>query len=235
MKKFSFLFYIFSLIGAGIIIIALFVIKSELYLITNGIETTGVVIDISIDRSSNNKETYFPIIQFNTEKNVETTFRSTTGSSGYRNSIGNEVPIIYLPNNPQKASINSFFSLYGPGLILTIFGLIFTSIGLIPLVIIRRKNNKNKRLKREGTPLTVKITDVILNQHVHINRQSPYQIVADHHDKLNNRIIRYKSDYIFFDPSPYINSDLITIYIDKNNPKKYYLDISFLPTLEDSF
>lgn len=111
--------------------------------------------------------------------------------------------------------------------------MVFASIGLIPIFIGRKKNNKNQRLKREGSPLTVKITDVILNNYIQINRQSPYQIIADYHDKLNNRVIRYKSDYIFFDPSPYINSNLITVYIDKKNPKRYYLDISFLPTLED--
>lgn len=98
MKKFSFVFYVFSFIGAVIFIISLFVIKSELNFIRNGVETTGVIIDVSIDRSSDNKQTYFPIVQFNTEDNIEIIFRSSAGSSNYHNSIGNEVEVIYLPN-----------------------------------------------------------------------------------------------------------------------------------------
>lgn len=75
MKKFKFLFYLFAIIGVVIFVVALFVIKSELHLVRNGIETTGVVIELSINKSSNDRSIYHPIIQFTTKDNREIIFR----------------------------------------------------------------------------------------------------------------------------------------------------------------
>lgn len=233
MKKFKFLFYIFAIIGVIIFIVALFVIKSELHLVRNGIETTGVVIDQSMSQSSNERSVYHPIIQFTTNDNRKITFRSLEGSNPPRFHLGENISVIYLQNDPQRATINNFLGLYGAGTILGIFGLVFASTGLIPLYFIRRKANRNQRLKRDGMPINVKISEVIINNNIRINQRSPYQIIADYHDTLNNRLIRYKSGYIFFDPTPYINKELVTVYVDKRNPKIYYLDISFLPSFEE--
>ncbi|MEQ5092806.1 DUF3592 domain-containing protein [Proteus terrae] len=233
MKKFKFLFYIFALIGAIIFIVALFVIKSELNVVRNGIETTGIVIDQSVSKSSDGDYFYHPIIQFNTEDNREITFRSPEGSSQSRFYLGEKINVIYLPNDPQRATINNFLGLYGAGTILSIFGLLFASTGLIPLYFIRRRATRDQRLKRDGMPINVKISEIIINSNISFNHRSPYQIIADYHDTLNNRLIRYKSGYIFFDPTPYINRELITVYVDKKNPKIYYLDTSFLPSFEE--
>lgn len=234
MKKFKFLFYIFALIGAIIFLVALFVIKSELNVVRNGIETTGVVIDQSVSKSSDGDYFYHPIIQFNTEDNREITFRSPEGGSQSRFYLGEKINVIYLPNDPQRATINNFLGLYGAGTILSVFGLVFASTGFIPLYFIRRRATRDQRLKRDGMPINVKISEIIINSNISFNHRSPYQIIADYHDTLNNRLIRYKSGYIFFDPTPYINRELVTVYVDKKNPKIYYLDISFLPSFEES-
>ncbi|MBI6530845.1 DUF3592 domain-containing protein [Proteus vulgaris] len=233
MKKFKFLFYIFAIIGVVIFIVALFVIKSELHLVRNGIETTGVIIDLSMSNSSNERSVYHPIIQFTTNDNREITFRSLEGSNPPRFHLGENISVIYLQNDPQRATINNFLGLYGAGTILGVFGLVFALTGLIPLYFIRRRASRDQRLKRDGMPINVKISEVIINNNIRINRRSPYQIIADYHDTLNNRLIRYKSGYIFFDPTPYINKELVTVYVDKRNPKIYYLDISFLPSFEE--
>ncbi|MEQ4986311.1 DUF3592 domain-containing protein [Proteus vulgaris] len=233
MKKFKFLFYIFAIIGVIIFIITLFVIKSELHLVRNGIETTGIVIDQNMSKSSSERSIYHPIIQFTTNDNREITFRSLEGSNPPRFHLGEKISVIYLQNDPQRATINNFLGLYGAGTILGIFSLAFASTGLIPLYFIRRRANRDQRLKRDGMPINVKISEVIINNNIRINHRSPYQIIADYHDTLNNRLIRYKSGYIFFDPTPYINKELVTVYVDKKKPKIYYLDISFLPSFEE--
>ncbi|MCH4254718.1 MAG: DUF3592 domain-containing protein [Proteus vulgaris] len=233
MKKFKFLFYLFAIIGVVIFVVALFVIKSELHLVRNGIETTGVVIELSINKSSNDRSIYHPIIQFTTKDNREIIFRSLEGSNPSRFHLGENISIIYLPDDPQKATINNFLGLYGAGTILGVFGLIFATIGPIPLYFMRRRANRDQRLIRDGMPINVKISEIIINNNIRINHRSPYQIIADYHDTLNNRLIRYKSGYLFFDPTPYINKELITVYVDKRNPKIYYLDISFLPSFEE--
>ena len=91
---------------------------------------------------------------------------------------------------------------------------------------------KSARLLREGTPIQVKITAVEENTMIQVNRRSPYQIIADVHDKDTNTIKRYKSENIYFDPSPYIDRENVTIYLDRSNANKYYMDIRFLPELK---
>lgn len=39
----------------------------------------------------------------------------------------------------------------------------------------------------------------------------------------------FVSDCIWFDPTDHIDTDELTVLIDKDSPKKYYVDISFLP------
>ncbi|MNC77488.1 hypothetical protein D3C75_1294550 [compost metagenome] len=41
----------------------------------------------------------------------------------------------------------------------------------------------------------------------------------------------FESDNIWFDPSDYLKDESISVFIDKKNPKKYHVDISFLPKI----
>ncbi len=41
----------------------------------------------------------------------------------------------------------------------------------------------------------------------------------------------FKSQNLWFDPSAYVNTDTVAVYIDEDNPRKCCMDISFLPKL----
>ena len=232
MKKYRFIFPIFLVIGILFLIGTAFTLNSGMDMAKNGIKTTGVITDLDISVSEDKSKTYFPIIEFTTQENQQIEFRSSMGSSSYRNSIGQSIDIIYNPANPQDAIIDSFFGVYGLSIFLGIFGGVFTLIGGIPVLLGAASKKKSTRLLREGTPIQVKITGVEENTMIQVNKRSPYQIIADVHDKSTNSIKRYKSENIYFDPSPYIDRENVTIYLDKSNANKYYMDISFLPELK---
>ncbi|MEQ4675082.1 DUF3592 domain-containing protein [Providencia vermicola] len=232
MKKYRFIFPIFLVIGLLFLVGTAFALYSGMDMAKNGIKTTGIVTDLDISVSEDKSKTYFPIIEFTTLENQQIEFRSSMGSSSYRNSIGQSIDVLYNPANPQDAIIDSLFGVYGLSIILGIFGGVFTLIGGIPVMLGITNKKKSTRLLREGTPIQVKITGVEENTMIQVNRRSPYQIIADVHDKDTNTIKRYKSENIYFDPSPYIDRENVTIYLDRSNANKYYMDIRFLPELK---
>lgn len=42
---------------------------------------------------------------------------------------------------------------------------------------------------------------------------------------------QFRSDPLCYDPAAHIKTDKITVYIERNSPGKYFMDVSFLPKL----
>jgi len=84
-----------------------------------------------------------------------------------------------------------------------------------------------------GQQVEAKITSIELNTGIVIQGRSPYVIHSQWQDKLTpDHIYIFKSENIWFDPTPFINRETITVYIDVANAKRYYVDISFLPKVK---
>lgn len=66
------------------------------------------------------------------------------------------------------------------------------------------------------------------------NGRSPYRIHAQWQDPASRQIYVFRSDAIWYDPSDYIPEGDITVYVERGNPSRYYVDTSFLPPLADT-
>jgi hypothetical protein len=66
-----------------------------------------------------------------------------------------------------------------------------------------------------------------------VNGRSPYQIISQAPDPASNTVRVFESENIWFDPSEYIKSETIDVLLHPENPKKYVMDISFLPKLDE--
>jgi hypothetical protein len=73
---------------------------------------------------------------------------------------------------------------------------------------------------------------VELNQSLRVNGRCPYQIVSQSSDAASNTVRLFQSENIWFDPSEYIKGEVIDVLVDPNDPKRYVMDISFLPKLD---
>lgn len=112
-------------------------------------------------------------------------------------------------------------------------GLSLFMIGFSMVVNKSLTNKKIKTLKTNGKQIKAKVKHIGLNTSYKINGKSPYQIHAQWLNPSTSKIHVFKSEYLWFDPTDYVNEEEITVLIDKNNPKKYYVDVSFLPQLAD--
>ncbi|MEM8208187.1 DUF3592 domain-containing protein [Morganella morganii] len=196
----------------------------------SGIVVTGQIIDLSVHRSDDGAS-YCPVVKY-TDGQEEYVMESSYCSSGYRNALGDDIDVIYQPGSPDNAVIHAFGGLYGGAVILLGMGAVFALAGTLPLIIMYLRSKSGQRLLREGMPVKARFSEVILNTTININGRSPFQIVAQMHDTAANTVKLYYSHNIAFDPSPFINQEFVTVYVDKKNPDKYYMDIAFLPKVK---
>ena len=86
-------------------------------------------------------------------------------------------------------------------------------------------------MKRSGTPIKAKYESVEINRSLKVNGKRPYKIHAQWLNPETDEVHIFDSDNIWFDPTDYITDDEITVLIDKKNPKRYFVDTSFLPRM----
>ncbi len=130
---------LFLLVGIPFLIGAFLSYKSSKALTTNGIETQGLIIDI-IKRVNESTDpnggytrsiTYTPKIEFEDLQGHKQTFISNYSSSRLQWKKGDQITIIYNPDNPKQARIKRFWPLYGLSIILAFIGATFSLSGLI--------------------------------------------------------------------------------------------------------
>ena len=146
---------------------------------------------------------------------------------------GNKIVIYYdpeFPNNIIAGGGAEYFILIIPG-----FGGIFVIVGAAMAGSrIKKKNDKNK-LITFGDQINAKLAEVKINTTYSVNKRHPYQIICSWNDPSSQTTFFYKSRNIWDDPSPAIEAKGITsipVYIDRYNPKKYYVAIDDLLSTE---
>src|SRR5690625_6677027 len=110
-------------------------------------------------------------------------------------------------------------------------GLSFFMLGFSMLIKKTRTIRKVKALKANGQRIQAKVKHIGLNTSHKINGRSPYQIQAQWQNPSASQVHIFKSEYLGVDPPDYVNEEEITLVIDRNNPKQYDVDVSFLPQL----
>lgn len=228
MKKILFIFLIIGLlmlVGGG------FLANHNYQFVQQSVSQQGSVIDLERSKSDDSY-VYHPVVSFVTPDDQTIEFRSSVGSNPPSYQVGETVEVIYLPMEPHKAKINSFFSLWFVEMILAILGLVFFLIGFLPLLFMRSSAKMHKRLKETGERVLADFNQVELNSSLKVNNRSPYRIICQWKDPFApSKVYLFYSENIWFNPEQYINSKQIPVYMDRKNPKKYYMDVSFLPEI----
>ncbi len=122
--------YTFLVIGIGLLSGAFFMYRNIHQFIEESVATTGRVVDYETDYKKGEKETYYPIVEFQTQAGETLQFRSDYGGSPAPFEKDEIVKVLYNPNTPQEAKINSFMSLWLGLAIVGPLGVIFFTVGL---------------------------------------------------------------------------------------------------------
>ncbi len=220
--------YVFGGIGLAMLVGAYFLFTGTQNFLKTAVSAQGTVVELHRSRSSDS-DTYAPVVEFQASDGSTVEFTSSTSSNPPSYSRGETVEVLYQEASPNDAKIKGFFSLWGAALIVGIMGLVFFLIGFLIIFFGVKKSKMIETLKKNGSRVNAEFQSVQLNTALKVNGRSPYQILAQWQNPTTTEIHIFKSENLWFDPEDYIKSDVVEVLIDMQNPKKYYLDTSFLP------
>jgi|SRR6185437_14069570 hypothetical protein len=215
---------VFWVIGLGALLLSAFSYVNILHLVAGAEHARGTVTGFSRSGSA-----FFPVIAFKTSEGTQTEFFGQSGSSSPTLVRGQQVDVIYRPENPTNARINTFADIWGPTLFLSIFGVIFSTIGLVPIFIRWNRGHTAADVRLHGTAVLAEYDHVAVNSSVSVRGTKPYRIFVQWQDPATSQVHVFHSDDIWYDPEKFIDRKQLTVYVDPGNLKRYSVDISFLP------
>ena len=231
MKTIALVKYLFSAVGLAMLAGALFWYQSVKSFVAGASVAQGTVVELLRSQSGSDSPTYRPVVRFNAAGGQAVEFTSRAGSNPPSYRKGEQVEVFYKPADPQNAMINGFFSLWGGPSIVGGLGTVFFLIGGGIWLFTLLKGQRDDYLRTHGTPIQTKFQTVELNKSLTVNGSNPFRVVTQWQDPATSELHVFRSNNLWFDPSDYIKQRPITVFIEGSNPKKYLVDLSFLPKL----
>jgi hypothetical protein len=217
------------LIGIALIAWAGLMIQDSRHFLATAKTTTGVVTDLRLAISPRSAR-FCPIVRYTAEGAAHTII-GHGGSNPPAYSIGDAVEVIYPPGHPQAGRLSDFIDLWMLPLIPGDLGLVPVLATLGAVIATRRRGLANSPL-HTGRRIEAKVTEVATDTTMQRDGIHPFRIEAQWLDPSINQIRLFKSDRIWFNPTDYMPpGGRIGVFIDPTNPKKYHVDISFMPKL----
>ncbi len=213
-KAIKFLWSVFTIVGAIIVIIGLIVFFTACNY-KDKVDTVGIITD------TGNGTT----VSYNVDgEEHESSF------SGYSSSfhVGDEIEIYYDKDDVNKIGSKSLDLLY---LILPGLGSIFLLIGVIGLAVLSHKKKKEKNLRENGELVYAAYSETIMNMNIRVNGRHPYNIIVQWNNPEDGKKYLLKSKNIYFNPEMIIeerNIKTFPVYMNPNNKKKYFVDVDIL-------
>lgn len=235
-----------AVLGVGLLVGGIFSFVQKQAFLKTAQKTTGLVTDLIqsytgapgpasnsngnyVSASRNKNLVYYPEVSFTTADGQTIKFQSSTGSNPPAYRRGEKVTILYDPRNPYDASIGSFFQLWFGTIILLGLGVVFTFVGILGLIFTISGNRSREWLLQNGTAVAAIFQKIESPPVISNDRYAQYYIIAQWQNPVDNQIYIFKSNPVFFNPQQYIANQPMRVLIDPKNPKKYYVDLSFLP------
>lgn len=129
---------IFTGVGSIFVITGIIITVNTRNFVGKSISAQGTVIDLvrrtSRDSDGRSSTAYYPVIKFTASSGEPTEFEANSGSNPPAYTKDQQIEILYNPQEPQSATINSWFDLWFLPAMFTGMGSLFVVIGGIPLV-----------------------------------------------------------------------------------------------------
>ena len=149
---------------------------------------------------------------------------------------GEPVSVLYAPQDPARASINTFAQNWFVSLFFAGMGLISSLVGGVCVWFITlapgRAERRAQELKRIGKSIQARVMGVEPNVALSINGRHPWRIVAQWLDPTSRKVRLFYSQNLWFDPTPYLTTKELQVWVDPDRPNRYSVDTDFLPKMD---
>lgn len=232
MKTITIIKYVFLLVGLGMLAGSVALLQHTRAFIARAARADGVVTEL-VARHSNDSDTWAPVVRFTPGGGEPVEFTSSSSSNPPSYHRGENVVVLYDPAQPQRARIDGFFSLWGAPLILGVLGTVFSGIGSGIMLFGRVSRRRDEELMLNGRPIQAEFQAVEQNTSLTVNGRHPWRVTAQWQDPATTMVHVFHSHNLWYDPTGYIDRKQIMVFVDTANPKKYHVDLSFLPKLAE--
>ncbi|MFZ5529233.1 MAG: hypothetical protein ACOZE7_21500 [Pseudomonadota bacterium] len=93
------------------------------------------------------------------------------------------------------------------------------------------KARLSMRLRAQGQVIQARIQGVEPNVAVSVNGQHPFVVLCQWQNPQTQEVHVFRSENLWFDPSDYLKRPQVLVFIEPENPRRYLVDLSFLPKL----
>ena len=219
---------LFALIGSALLVVAVWLYSRERGFAAGALRADGEVVALDFSRNSDGGGSYHPVIRFVTARGESIQYRSNTGCNPPCYDVGERVAVLYDPGQPTRARSATFFGQHLGSFIFGVLGLVFGAIGYIWLYVQRRRAALEEELRRFGRRIEARFSEVERRMNLQVNGVHPWRIVCQWQDPGSQEVHVYRSGNLWFDPSEFVK-DTVPVFVDRNDPRKYVVDVSFLP------
>jgi len=232
MKVFRTVRWVFGIVGLAMLAGALALYVDARTFLREAAQAPGTVVELLPVRSDGST-TWKPVVRFTTEAGREVEVTSSSSSSPPAYERGETVTVYYRPEAPAKARISGFFSLWGGAVILASLGGVFFLVGAAGFVVPALLGRKADRLRARGRRIETDLVGVEVNKSLSANGRHPWRIVTQWLDPASSQLHMFRSQNLWFDPTAFVQSGRITVFVDPSNPRSHHMDVSFLPKLAE--
>lgn len=124
-------FFIPILVGGGMTFAAVFLWVRTRAFLNAAQKTQGVITQMIYRRSSKGGGSYLPEYSFKTLEGQQITVRDNLSSNPPMFQVGQQIEVLYDPQNPQNARINKWMNLYFLPALFGFLGITFDCVGII--------------------------------------------------------------------------------------------------------
>ncbi|HAD12969.1 MAG TPA: hypothetical protein DCF33_11100 [Saprospirales bacterium] len=213
-------FGVFAAAGLLCGIVSASLVYSRWNVTHNGIETMGTVVDLQYSKSS-----VAPVVSYMDENGRKRLYESTSYTSTNPPEIGDEITLYYLPENPDKIALEGegWFNLFP-----LIFFFPHGGVGFGGIYRLEKKRRLYNWLQQFGKEIQAKQTEVKRGSN---KGRSYYTLKCEWLDPYTQQLYNFESDTLSTDPSDSLPvGSPVRVLIDPDNPKRYWVDLSFLDT-----
>ncbi len=225
-------FTLAALLGFGYVAASL---SGKLIFLTTAEPAMGNVVRlekrVSEDPEGHTRTYYQPVVRFRTAEGRVVEFTGSTGGSKDIYHRNQQVAVLYDPQAPGTAEIDDFRSLWGMLLFVAAFSLMFGMISLWYWSVSVGWPRYGLWLKFNGRRVDARVVEVTFRHTGPRGRVPTWRIVAQWRDPLSRQKHMFESRTLRVDPQPHLEDGTVPVLIDPKNPKRYALDLSFLPEL----
>ena len=236
MNKMRVLIYVFLGIGVLLLLVSRCCCgTTRARFIANADTAQGKVIElIEVRDTDDGSISYKPVVAYEAANGKSITFTASFSSKPAPYDVGESVEVLYAPGDPHDARIKGFSSLWLGPTILGGLGAVFAGIG--GGMLLARRSGSARRNSSWPTAMPFRPTSRASSATPvsKINGKNPWRITSQWLDPASNKLRVFHSENLWFDPTRFATAKAVTVLLDPKNPKRYHMDVSFLPELDES-